>query len=257
MNKSAPSSGGFTLVETLVVIATMGLLMSILLPSLARAREYAHQTVCAANLRTLGLATNMYLDENEDRFFRYYTQIASGGPGCVYPGPGRLWWFGFEINGPGGGANRPLDKSLSPLASYTANLDTHLQCPDFPYTQGYFPKFNQHAASYGVNLTLAPANGPTASRREYVNRSPNVFVFADGIHFDFNPGFNEGHYIQYTSPLTLSGYAHFRHLGRAQYVMLDGHVDSQKLAGPAFRTIDGGPAGNLVSDQGTNSIYGF
>ncbi|MBI1367055.1 MAG: prepilin-type N-terminal cleavage/methylation domain-containing protein [Planctomycetes bacterium] len=51
---------GFTLIELLVVVAIIALLISILLPSMSRAREVARITRCASNLRQQGLAANMY-----------------------------------------------------------------------------------------------------------------------------------------------------------------------------------------------------
>ncbi|MCH8964587.1 MAG: prepilin-type N-terminal cleavage/methylation domain-containing protein, partial [Planctomycetes bacterium] len=55
---------GFTLVELLVVIAIIALLIAILLPSLARARELAKRTVCGTQLKAVGGAATMYANDN-------------------------------------------------------------------------------------------------------------------------------------------------------------------------------------------------
>src|SRR5580704_13905363 len=56
----------FTLTEMLVVIAIMGILAALLLPTLTRGKQTGLQTQCASNLRQLGLAIHMYAGENSD-----------------------------------------------------------------------------------------------------------------------------------------------------------------------------------------------
>lgn len=58
----------FTLIELLVVIAIIALLISILLPSLSRARELSKRTVCAANLRGIGQAMFIYAQDDPQVF---------------------------------------------------------------------------------------------------------------------------------------------------------------------------------------------
>jgi prepilin-type N-terminal cleavage/methylation domain-containing protein len=57
---------GFTLIELLVVIAIIALLLSIVMPSLSKAKMYAQETVCKSNLRQYSIATEMYCNENGD-----------------------------------------------------------------------------------------------------------------------------------------------------------------------------------------------
>lgn len=66
---------GFTLVELLVVISIMSMMMSILLPSLGKAREAGKRVDCFSNMRQLMFAWNFYSMDNEDKV----------------PSPGTFW----------------------------------------------------------------------------------------------------------------------------------------------------------------------
>ena len=56
----------FTLIELLVVVAIIALLISILLPSLSRAREITKRAVCASNARRIGQSMKVYSNDNAD-----------------------------------------------------------------------------------------------------------------------------------------------------------------------------------------------
>ena len=56
---------GFTLIELLVVISIIALLLSILVPSLGKAREKARALICQSNLRQMGLIFFIYAESNE------------------------------------------------------------------------------------------------------------------------------------------------------------------------------------------------
>ena len=66
--ESHKGRSGFTLIELLVVVAIIALLISILLPSLARARELSRRTVCASNMHGMGNALYTYAGDNSDDF---------------------------------------------------------------------------------------------------------------------------------------------------------------------------------------------
>ena len=74
----------FTLIELLVVVAIIGILVSILMPSLSKAREQTRRAVCKSNLRQIAIGATVYANDNKhwtpDWPGRTYT------PGSTYDG---------------------------------------------------------------------------------------------------------------------------------------------------------------------------
>ena len=71
------TASAFTLIELLVVVSIIAQLISILLPSLGRAREQAKAVVCSSNMHSLMLAVHLYANNHEDRLIT--AGLAHGG----------------------------------------------------------------------------------------------------------------------------------------------------------------------------------
>ena len=92
-DRLARRRAGFTLIELLVVISILALLIALLLPAIKRARDQARRTVCASQIRQIGIATFTYAGDNHDvfptNFYGSANPIPSDAPLNVpYIGPG-------------------------------------------------------------------------------------------------------------------------------------------------------------------------
>ena len=75
---------GFSLIELLVVIAIISLLVSILLPSLQKAKDLARTTVCGSNLKQMGYAASFYAEDNDNHITPTYIEASVPSETCWF-----------------------------------------------------------------------------------------------------------------------------------------------------------------------------
>lgn len=166
---------GFTLVELIVVIAVIGILAALLLPTLNQAKQKAKRIVCQSNLRQLGLALNLYADEHNQ-----------------YPTCFRWLPAGRGAADPKGSAVSLWNALILP---YLANNSEVFNCPSFPpffrwttvpSTLGYLYPTNiegNRPFCYAINangvsianlglVKATPLNADTVSRKPSEIRVP-------------------------------------------------------------------------------------
>lgn len=210
--------GAFTLVELLVVIAIIGLIASMLLPSLSRSKTSARRVQCASNARQLALATQMYWDDNSGACFLWQLGPTNGG---------RLYWFGWLQDGPEG--QRAYDPAPGALFLYLRGHTIGV-CPALDYSLAQFKlKATGAAYGYGYNRYLSSPVGQPPLRIQKVLHPSEIALFADAAQVnDFqapasrsNPMLEEWYYVDTTADYPNG---HFRHARQANVAYCDGHV---------------------------------
>ncbi|MHB1457679.1 MAG: prepilin-type N-terminal cleavage/methylation domain-containing protein [Armatimonadota bacterium] len=90
---------GFTLIELLVVIAIIAILAAILFPVFAKAREAARATSCLSNMKQLGTAFQMYMNESDQLLPipHYEASIGKDWATEAYTGHGPAAWWGGDV----------------------------------------------------------------------------------------------------------------------------------------------------------------
>lgn len=228
-------SPAFTLIELLIVIAIIAILAAMLLPALARARAAAQCAACENNLRQLGLATELYLDDNANLLFNR----------CAAPAAaGQQWWFGWLASGAEGA--RAFDLSTGVLFPYLHGSDVRL-CPSPVWNSPQFKRKGTNVIfSYGCNAYLFAGQGQPPVAAGIIARPADTALFADAAQVNTfqapasvnHPMFEEWYYLDletnYANPNNTPN-GHFRHGQRANVTFADGHV---ALENPVAGSID-------------------
>jgi prepilin-type N-terminal cleavage/methylation domain-containing protein len=157
---------GFTLIELLVVIAIIALLISLALPSLGSARRTTWTVLCQNTLRQLGLASQMYLDEQKDAQFFNLRNVAEA-PGLLYqvgivdildPYLGYVGNEAFNCKAAKGLASVRDPENINYLANAGGRIYT-LPLPPFAFTQPV-TKYTEYWFNDSQASTPGQSGGP-------------------------------------------------------------------------------------------------
>ena len=190
---------GFTLVELLVVVSIIALLISILLPSLKKAREQAKQVKCLANLKGIATGNTIYGAEWNEWFAG--SPVTTGQQ--LYPKSGASW------SGDAAAVNMPLDVVqiwdwAGPVVGQTTNLHWNraerwrtslvtgmFECPSNNFVAAPFPSATQGDGQY---------DGFGPQRMLSYNTMRAMMTRGGGAPRDTSPSKDPQVYYQYFHP---------------------------------------------------------
>ena len=173
----------FTLIELLVVIAIISLLISILLPSLSKAKELARTTMCASNLHSIGLLNHLYMVDYDgasvigfDGYFSATKEWHGILGGNWFVSNGNLIW-GYYISW--------LDLLMDIEDSYRPGV---YDCPslgpsgpqqcEFDRMPAYHPTGVPAEKNYAISTWMTP--GQEYMDLKDINRPAEIIQFGDG-----------------------------------------------------------------------------
>ena len=151
--KGSPATrcAAFTLIELLVVIAIIAILAAILFPVFAQAREKARQTSCLSNMKQIGLAQQMYIQDYDEMLGDLETGAITGDAckGAADGKSGDLWLSYLQ----------PYIKNMQvgfcPSAGYSPVKTAAADVPcgnRFDFTGRYYSAVDRSQLSIGINI---------------------------------------------------------------------------------------------------------
>ncbi|MFY7952415.1 MAG: DUF1559 domain-containing protein [Armatimonadaceae bacterium] len=219
------------------MIAIIAILAAILFPVFAQAREKARQTNCISNLKQIGTATLMYMQDYDETIFlnNYVVPAAGGTPTRVI-----LWYGAYTLTSPI--TFQHQDGLLQP---YMRNLVIR-ECSSAVGIAASGPLVA--GMGYGLNadyLLPTVAGVPFPVSLAGVTRPAETVLLADAAFHSSGAGGGMRRFTALNAPFrpsttpyvpsstpTLYGTLHGRHNGMASVLWLDGHVNANR---PAFR----------------------
>ncbi len=219
---------GFTLIELLVVMAVLSLLMAILMPALARARQQGKSVVCLSNLRQMAITAQMYADNNDDYYpLTQETSVERDNEICEY-----VWDFVTIIDTSDG------SKTFKPGILWEGQSILEIQqCPSFKGADNWggepYTGYNYNASYIGGSHRRDRWSGreffTPSARVSQVRRPAQCAIFGDGqwsggankfMRSPFAGKLDKGFFGRY------AGTQGYRHLGKTNVAYCDGSVGS-------------------------------
>jgi len=219
----------FTLIELLTVIAVIGVLAAILIPTVGRARQSAYQAEAIANLREIHSAISMYVVNNNNQYPRSQTLKPEGATGSDWDYDGGFW---FNTIAPyleeGRRFNRQLVRTKGPWPQ------------SIPFASPFITDKELHGwggagIDIGYNGHLFPRKVAGSARVRAVNiENPSRALLAVDA---MNPNNGVGAWSVGSAGAFQPGRIAFRNNGQANVLFVDGSVTQitrEDLDDPVF-----------------------